>query len=97
MARDLVFQGVDVLGQNELKLTYKRLYLKKFFRGKAPDNHIGKGMGGKTRGGEGEGREGGREERERKGRIWEGRERIMDRGRLRHDSWGCDFLVLTKQ
>jgi hypothetical protein len=27
MARDLAFQGVNVLGQNELKLTYKRANL----------------------------------------------------------------------
>jgi hypothetical protein len=36
MARDLVFQGVNVVDQNELKLTNKRLYLKKIFWGLCP-------------------------------------------------------------
>jgi hypothetical protein len=49
MARDLVFQGVDVLGQNELKLTYYSLYLKKFSGGFAPGHpHRGRWIGGKT-------------------------------------------------
>jgi hypothetical protein len=56
------------LGQNELKLAYKRLYLKIFPEGFAPGQPHGKG-GWERRRGEGKGK-GGREERER----------IMDRG-----------------
>jgi hypothetical protein len=83
MARDLVFQGVDVLSQNELKLTYMRLYLKKFSRGFAPDNHIGKGDGRENKG-RGRGREGEERERKREGKgLW-------TVGRLRLDSWGMD-------
>jgi hypothetical protein len=78
MARDLVFQGVNVLGQNELKLTYKRLYLKKICRGALhTDNHTREkgweGRGGEGRRGEGTGEHG----RGGKG---------LCRGRLRHDS-----------
>jgi hypothetical protein len=36
MARNLVFQGVNILDQNELKLTYKRLYLEKICRELCP-------------------------------------------------------------
>jgi hypothetical protein len=44
MARDLVFQDVDVLGQNELKLT--SVYTSNITpRAKLPDNHIGEGDG----------------------------------------------------
>jgi hypothetical protein len=62
-----VFQGVNVLGQNELKLAYKRLYLKKFFRG---NNHIEEEDGRED---EGRGREGGGEGRGGKGKGGHGR------------------------
>jgi hypothetical protein len=59
MARDLVFQGVNVLGQDELKFTYKRLYTSTKFSGRfAPEQpHRRRGMRGKTREGEGKGEE----------------------------------------
>jgi hypothetical protein len=55
MARDLVFLGVNVLGKNELEHTYKRLYLKKFIRGKASEQPQSKEDGRED---EGRGREG---------------------------------------
>jgi hypothetical protein len=78
MAMGLVLQGVDVLGQNELKLAYKRLNLNIFSGAKAPGQpHRGRGMGGKAKGR-------GREERETKGEDMGGKE--LWTGRLRHDS-----------
>jgi hypothetical protein len=68
-----VHQSDDLCAQNELKLTYEHLQVKKFFRGKAPGppekGGKGKGVrergreegilkGGEGRGGEGKGREG---------------------------------------
>jgi hypothetical protein len=85
VARDLVFQVFNVLGQNELKLTWKRLYLKKIFRGFAP------GQPHRRRGGredEGKGRKG-RERRRRKG----GKERGVYGGK---GSWtgGCVMTLV---
>jgi hypothetical protein len=66
-------------GQNELKITYKRLYLKKNFRGQSRGQpHRRRGWEGRQ--GEEKGKEGERRGKERKGKGMIGREWIMDRG-----------------